>query len=191
MKMSDREIIENLRSNSAENNESAFVYLYGLLYTKAVAYIRKNSGTEEEARDVFQDALLAFYKLVRQDRLRPDTKAEAYIFSIFRNLWLKKLHKRKREVLLDEEAHDVPIEGGQLEGLIATEQHALLDQAIESLGPDCQAILIAYYYEQLRMEEIAQLLNFSSAQVAKNKKYNCMKKLKQLVLNSDYFRHLL
>ncbi len=189
-KMSDRAIIEHLRSTVAADNEAAFEYLYGLLYIKVVGHIRKNNGSEEEARDIFQDALLAFYKLIRQERVPEDLKTEAYIFSICRNLWLKKLKKQKREVPLEEEAHDVPVLAEQLENLITTEKHEFLEEAIKALGPDCQAVLVAYYYEQLRMEEIREQLHFSSVQVAKNKKYKCMKKLKELVMNTDSFRKL-
>lgn len=189
-KLTDQQVIGKLRSPLTTEQEEAFVYLYGMLYEKSVAYIQKNSGTEEDARDIFQDALFVFYKMVRQDRVSTDTNPSAYVFSVFRNLWLKKLKKRKRETPLQEEIHDAPVAPEQLEELLQTEQHELLGAALQALKADCRAILIAYYYDQLRMEEIVKTLDFSSVQVAKNKKYKCMKKLRAIVLNSDYFRSI-
>lgn len=188
-KLTDQQIMEKLRSPLVKDQESAFSYLYQVLFAKTVMYIRKNNGTAEEARDIFQDALFVFYKVVREGRVEENTNPEAYIYTVFRNLWLKKLQKAKRETALDESIHDSPIAPEQLDQLLQTEQHVLLREALQSLGKDCQTILIAFYYNQMRMEEIVKTLNYTNVQVAKNKKYKCMKKLKQLVLNSDHFQN--
>ena len=46
------------------------------------------------------------------------------------------------------------------------------------LNQPCNQILWAYYYDEMSMEEIAKIINFSNANSVKTKKSQCMSKLK-------------
>lgn len=54
---------------------------------------------------------------------------------------------------------------------------AMLDQ----IGQGCKKLLVLYYYDELPMKDVAEQLSFSSEQVARNKKYKCMKELADLL----------
>ena len=62
---------------------------------------------------------------------------------------------------------------------------------LESLGKDCKRVLVLYYYERLKMKEIAGIMNFANDQVAKNKKSSCLKKLKSIVSESPRMKDIL
>jgi len=62
---------------------------------------------------------------------------------------------------------------------------------LESLGGNCKRILVLYYFDRLKMKEIAEVMNFANDQVAKNKKSSCLKKLKAKISESPRLKDIL
>ena len=48
---------------------------------------------------------------------------------------------------------------------------------------DCKKVLELYYFKELNMEQIAEEMGYKNANVAKKKKYECLKKVMQSVKN--------
>lgn len=187
----DKAIIEKLKSTVYTDNDEAMSHLYALMYRKVVLFIQKNSGSEQDADDIFQDALIVFYKLAKASRLDEISNIHAYFFSICRNLWFKTLKKNQRVTKLTEEYNALPEAARQITALLSGEKSALLEQLLHSIGEGCQKVLVYYYYDRLKMKEIMKRLNFSSEQVAKNKKSSCIKKLKEIVKSNPGLVELL
>ena len=187
--VSNSVLIEKLKSSNSKENEEAMEYLYTILYKKVLGYILNNKGQEEEAKDIFQDGLLAFFKLIKRNKITTETKVEAYVFSICRNLWLKKLKKKKKESDQPIENFDLAIEDVLSDQIFSVDKSNLLERVLKEIGSGCQTILFAFYYERQSMQEIMQSMNLSSIQVAKNKKFKCLQRLKKIVLNSDYYKN--
>ncbi|MEL6863689.1 MAG: sigma-70 family RNA polymerase sigma factor [Bacteroidota bacterium] len=190
-KYPDKEIIRLLQSDRREEQNKAMLYLYERMYPIVVKYVQKNSGTEKDVDDIFQDGLVAVFKKVRTKSLWEDSNIEAYLYSICRNLWLKKLQKRKREVELTDVHETVPLDQDQEAIVLSQERRQLMDEILKSLGQDCYRLLAYVYYDRRRLREIAELMGFASEQVAKNKKSKCMKKLRTLMKDNPHFKELL
>ena len=190
-KLSDQQVIEQLKSEKYRDNEEAMTFLYQQLYRKVVRYVQKNQGSEQDADDVFQDGLVALCKMSKTDRLEQVSNIQAYLFSACRNLWLKTLKKRQNTTELTEQHHELAEEASQIHQLQAEEKKRLIDRLLSSLGESCKKILIYYYYDRLKMKEIMPLMNFASEQVAKNKKSTCMKKLKEIIKDNPDLKELL
>ena len=62
--------------------------------------------------------------------------------------------------------------------VLKNEESNLVAQMLDQIGKDCKQILLFFYFEKNKMSEIANKMNLANEQVAKNKKSNCMKKLK-------------
>lgn len=189
--LSDKEIINKLKSTNYSENDHAMKAIYQLMYKKVVRHILKNSGSEQDADDIFQDGLIAFYKLAKDDRLEEVKDIQAYFFSICRNLWLKALKKQKRVSQLSEEHLLLSEQAVVVTNILSSEKSALFDKLLASLGESCHKVLVYYYYERLKMKEIMSLMNFSSEQVAKNKKSVCMKRLKNTIQSNPELKGLL
>lgn len=189
--LSDEEIIEHLQSPDFLKNDLAMHYLYFSMYRKVVNFIVKNSGSEHEAADVFQDSLIAFYKLAKSNRLKEVKSLKAYFFSICKNLWYKTLQKKQKNTTLTEAYHSIPEEATQIQTLLNQEKKALINLLLDSIGESCRKVLVYYYYDRLKMKQIMTLMNFSSEQVAKNKKAACMKKLKEIIEKNPGLKDLL
>ena len=187
---SDEEIIFCLRGDS-EKRDLALKQLYTKLYPFIKTYIQKNNGTDEDAADIFQDAIIVFYEKVRLDQFKLSSSIRTFMYSVCKHLWLNKLRAQKKVISLTDESDTIPIDPLSLSVIGSNERNEYLMRLLESLGKNCKRILVLYYYDRLKMKEIAHLMNFANDQVAKNKKSSCLKKLKSIVSESPRLRDIL
>ena len=59
--MKDSEVLAKI----IEGDESALDFLYKKYYRMMTKLVITNSGTEDEARDVYQDALVVFWEIAK------------------------------------------------------------------------------------------------------------------------------
>src|SRR5918993_3567254 len=90
--MNEKEIFERI----CKGDEKALEYLYQKYYRMMTKLVITNSGTEDEARDIYQDALIVFWQKARSGKLVLTSKISTYIYSICQNLWRKELDRKKR-----------------------------------------------------------------------------------------------
>ena len=182
--ITDTELIKRLRQPDQDHH--ALRYLYRHFYGPCGHFITTNSGSQNDAQDIFQEVVVAFVYLVRENKFRGDSSIKTFLYALNKNLWLNELkrrgraHKReeKYEMLADRnlERADVLIE--------QRETHQTLMAVIEALGDKCRQILLLFYYENHSMKEIAQRTEYENEQVVRNKKYKCLKKLEEKITAS-------
>ncbi len=167
-----------------EGDELALDVLYKKNYRMMVNLIIRNNGTEEEAKDIFQDALVVFWQKASSKELVLTSKISTYIYSVCQNLWRKELIRKKR---MSNEEKD----GVELPDFDQKERIKVINDCINELGDTCQKVLRYYYFDKLSMNEIAKRMGFSNGDTAKTKKYKCKKeldkKVKSLYDKSDFF----
>lgn len=189
---SDQELIESLASNDRLKNNQVLKYIYGKYFKMIEQLILKNSGTPEQAADIFQDGLIVLYNKAKDPEFELKSALSTYLYAICRNLWLKKLRTKDREIALEDSMLYIADEqASNVAELIRTERGDIIADLIDKMGEDCKNILRYFYFEKLRMKEIMQKMNISSEAVAKNKKSNCMKTLRKKVLSSPFYQNLL
>src|SRR6186997_1359400 len=70
------------------------------LYKKFSGKIRwmvlQNSGTDTDAADIFQDALLAIYYKAKTGNLVLTCPFEGFLYAVSKNKWMKELSKRRK-----------------------------------------------------------------------------------------------
>src|SRR4249919_570238 len=90
----DFSLIQALRSEPIP--DAAIKYLYRNNYLLTAAYIRQNNGSEQDAEDIFQEVILVFIEIVKQDKFRGESSISTFLYSITRNIWLNELKKKDR-----------------------------------------------------------------------------------------------
>jgi len=175
--MNEKEIFERI----CKGDEKALEFLYQKYYRMMTKLVITNSGTEEEARDVYQDALIVFWQKATSGNLVLTSKMSTYIYSICQNLWRKELDRKKR---LSSEEKDTSV----TLDTESAEREAILARCIDQLGETCKKVLMFYYFEEMSMQDIADKLGFANTDTAKTKKYKCKKKLDELV-KAQYSEH--
>ena len=179
-KIPNAELIQLLQNSKQQELDQTFTYLYRQMYKQVAHFIGKYKGSPEEMEDVFQDGLIALLKLARRGSLAEDLNVEAYLFSICKNLWFKQLQKKKSFINPEDLQMAAPVEEVPLYGLMKKEEQLAILNLLEQIGTDCRKVLMYYYYDRFRMKKIAELMGYASEQVAKNRKSECMKKLRAI-----------
>lgn len=178
----ESELLEKLRGPNAIARDRALAEVYRRVYSTIERMITANNGSVEDAEDIFHDALISFYKQV-QNGLILTCALKTYIYSMCRNLWLKRLRKSGRSDNLDEQHNDiVELDRNPEEFLIVDECASLVSSYLSKMGGDCRKIIVYSYFDQYSAEEIAKLMAYATPQVARNKKSKCLKKFRDLVL---------
>ena len=168
--MKDREILDKI----AKGDESALKYLYKKYYRMMTKLVISNNGSEDEAKDIYQDALIVFWQKVIGGQLVLTSRISTYLYSVCLNLWRKELDRKNR--LSHEEKDEVQFIDNDRE-----EREKIIHECINELGDTCKRILTYYYFEKISMKDIAEKLDFANTDTAKTKKYKCKKRLDQLV----------
>jgi RNA polymerase sigma factor (sigma-70 family) len=168
---------------SDDNRDEAIRHLYRSQYNLTAAYIRQNSGTDEDAEDIFQEVILVFIEVLKKDKFRGESSVSTFLYALTRNIWLNELKKRGRAKLRDEifeKGRDqTEIDVSHL--IVNREDKTQLMKLVDTLGETCKKILLAFYFENLSVKEILKSLKYENEQVVRNKKYKCLKQLEQLV----------
>jgi len=170
LQMDEKEVFDRIQ----KGDEKALELIYKKYYRMMTKLVITNSGTEEEARDVYQDALVVFWQKARSGNLVMTAKMSTYIYSICQNLWRKELDRKKR---LSNEEKD----GSHSMDLDSPEREKIIAKCLDQLGETCKKVLMYYYFEEMSMQEIAEKLGFANTDTAKTKKYKCKQKLDELV----------
>ena len=157
--------------------KSAFRQLYREHFRMVEYFITKNSGSLADAEDVFQDAMIVIFDKSRDTGFELSCALSTFIYSVARNIWLKRLRGSKRELNINdcEEYLSLPEEEEPNEN---ENQLDKIKAAIETLGDNCRKILVLFYYQKKNMEQIAAELGYTNSDNAKNQKYKCLQQLK-------------
>jgi RNA polymerase sigma factor (sigma-70 family) len=183
---SDKELIDRIQSGTKQVHDEALKYLYKAYYPFIRIYVVKNSGGNEDAADIFQEAIVVLYNKIREKTFRGDSNIKTFLYSVARNLWLKELRKHPVKISgitdIEEFTNFEQIESISSE---TEEKENIVRKLINELGNRCKEILIDYYYTKLSMKEIMLKLGLGSEQATKNKKYRCMQRLIELCKQNE------
>jgi RNA polymerase sigma factor (sigma-70 family) len=182
-KYSDTELLYAIQSPSQSDLNKAIRFMYENYYDTLKIYTVQNSGTEEDAQDVFQDALVAFIDVVKKEKFRGESSIKTFLYTINRNLWLNELKKRgrklEREIIFEHQIDNIAKD--ILEKITENESRNEILHIVDTLGEKCKQILLAYYYENLSMKEILLQVEYETEQALRNKKSKCLKQLEEML----------
>lgn len=176
-KISDSETLKAIESRNRGEINAVMNSLYIEHFHTIKHYILKNNGSEEEAADTFQDALVLFYIKVRKGEFQSTSSLKTYLFGITRNLWLKELRRRRiaqKHLTVDEEV-------GFQEELTIHESQVTIRKVMELINEECKQLLMSFYFEGQSMAKLTVEYGLGSEAAAKNKKYRCLQKLISMV----------
>jgi len=179
---------ENIRAIQ-DGNSKGLQNIYAEFLPRIRRLITNNGGREEDAQDVFQNAILVIYEKSAQKDFKLTSGFYTLLYGICRNLWGNRLQKKSfKEVTIPEDVKyksDDNIEAD----LEAIEEQNLFWSAFKNLGEDCQK-LMRLFFDKEKMEKIAQMMGYSSVSYAKKRKFQCKEKLVAFVKADDRFDEL-
>lgn len=165
----------------ALNDSKAIETIYRDNFSMVQAFILQNNGSYDDARDIFQEAMIALYEKAQSESFVLTCQIKTYVYSICRRLWLKRLQQLGRYAnRVDSLEETVPVEEDLDVHEKRNAEFAIMDRALNSLGEPCKSLLEGYYLKKMGMQELAAEFGYTNADNAKNQKYKCLMRLKKL-----------
>jgi len=185
---SDQKYIDALLNNDAPLLDE----LYDRYSGKIRRMVEQNNGSESDAADIFQDALLSLYNKSREGDFKLTCPLDAFLYFICRNKWLTELKRRKtqRVTFTDTERFNISEDGRELAEIciLQKDRRNLLEEKLEELEDGCKKLLRLSWSGE-SMSKVAELLNITYG-YARKRKSACMGKLIELVKQSAQFNSL-
>jgi RNA polymerase sigma factor (sigma-70 family) len=176
-----------------ENNEKALLLglarkdrkcidtIYKEHYNLVQALIINNNGSVDDAKDVFQEAMMVLYEKAQSEDFELNCQIKTYLYSVSRRLWLKRLaHQSRFSLHEDHSLEHVMVDEDTDEHEKRDIEFSMMEKAINSLGEPCRSLIEAFYLQKKSMQEIAMNFGYTNADNAKSQKYKCLVRLKKL-----------
>ncbi len=170
-------LIEGLAQNDRQAIETIYKQHYGMVQSLII----NNNGTSDDARDIFQEAMIVLYEKAKSGSFELTSQLKTYLYSVCRRLWLKRLQQQQKFIPeLNNLEETIPVEDDLEHHDQRSGELQMMEKAMMSLGEPCKSLLEAYYLQKKNMTEIAGNFGYTNADNAKNQKYKCLMRLKKL-----------
>src|SRR5512145_981103 len=169
VKFSDNELFQGLIAH----DESVLKEYYVLYFHNVRRYVLSNSGSEEDARDLFQDVLMVLFQKSRNKSFMLSCSLGTFVYSVSRRLWLKEL-TRRRKVSHESLDHEDFVDLDSDIEMISDKNERMVFYRIcfERLSEACRKVL-ALSAEGFSVAEITLLMGYTSEQYTRNRRYRC------------------
>ena len=165
----------------AENNRQAVETIYSQYYNMVQSLIINNNGSTDDARDIFQEAVIVLYEKAKSGTFELNCQLKTYLYSVCRRLWLKKLQQQQKYLPAINGLEDtVPVEDDIDTHAQLGREFSLMEKAMLHVGEPCRSLLEAFYLQKKNMTDIAGQFGYTNADNAKNQKYKCLMRLRKL-----------
>lgn len=164
-------------------------HLYRQLFPMIKDLVWKNGGSEQDAKDLFQDAVMVVYHVSRKPGFELTSQFSTFLYGIAWNLWRSRRKKKSNsEVMISEDAQYIADDLPEFDHL-KLERQSLFDKAFAQLGEDCQKLLLLFFQKK-PMNEIAAEMGYGSEGYAPRRKHACKERLVELIKSFPEFREL-
>jgi RNA polymerase sigma factor (sigma-70 family) len=166
-------LIEGIRNQ----DKAVLKKLYVDYFPFIKRFVLNNSGSEQDAKDVFQEGIIITYRKIKSGTFELSSSFKTYIYGVCRFVWIKQLSKNqedfKNQHLFTEYEGIQDITVDEYE---ENEQYKLYQTHFKRLSQDCQKIM-TLFLNKVPMKDIAEEMGIDSIQFAKRKKYKCKEQL--------------
>jgi RNA polymerase sigma factor (sigma-70 family) len=184
--LSDESIITGIKLH----NKEILDYIYKSYYPVIEGLVIHNSGSRDQAQDVFQEAMMVIYDKIRTGGLTLTCKFGTYLYAVCKNIWSQERKKYKlREGKLKQQVLQVQDPGPAEDPLYRQQVTELFNKHFRQLSRDCQKIL-TMYFNDFTVEEIREAMDYKDVHHAADRKYRCKKSLIKRMVNDPLFKRL-
>lgn len=165
--------ISNLNRNT-EQREALFISLYKSAFPAVARYISKMGGSFDEAKDIFQDALVVYYERSAAAGFVISSNEKSYLLGIAKYLWFNKHRENNKNLPMG----DIEVEADEDD---ESPSAGKLMYYLQTAGKKCMELLRAFYYDRLHLTDAAEQFGYSSVRSATVQKYKCLEKVRETI----------
>jgi len=137
-----------------QGNDDAFDQFIRKYYEEILKYCNYHCHDAEYAKDITQETFIRFFINLSEYHYKGKTKN--YLYTIAGNL-CKNFYKKKKEALLEDNIFETTYiqDTKQLDMVL---DHIIIEAAIKKLPKELREVVILYYFQELKLKEIANML---------------------------------
>lgn len=187
MRYTTRDILSGIRKR--DNQVLSFIYNEYLYLIRN--YVVVNGGKDTDAGDIFQEAIVVIFKNLKNREFEINCSFGAYLLGLCKIIWNKnRAEYIHREHPLQEEFECTPSnEDKLLEDYRQNLKNKLFQRHYRNLEGHCKKVL-RMFYKNYSFEEIALEMGYKNAEVAKRRKYLCLKYLTEQIKADPEFKRI-
>lgn len=165
--------------------------LYKNIFKQINFYITCNSGRDEDAEDIFHDALIVLMNKMDNGTLKLSCSIETFLFAICRNLWYHKLSHVNR-------MHEYR-ENHRKERIMAameTESYDVHDELLRLMRfhfsrlDETSKKTLDQYLHKVPNKETTEMMGYKNKHYAKTRKFICKERLKNMIMKDPEYKKL-
>lgn len=142
-----------------------------------ILFIRQYVYDFSIAEDISQDVFVKLY--VKNPHYSPKASFKTWLYTIAKREAMNYLKRQKNQADVDHAILSA-VEDDYLESILAEEKQKALYSALGELNSDYRQVLLLYYFDELSVNEIAQLTKRKSRQIS-DMLYNAKKSLQSII----------
>lgn len=174
---------QQLLQGLAQNDSKAIEAIYASNFSLIQALVLNNNGSYDDARDIFQEAMVILYEKARSSDFRLTCQLRTYLYAVSKRLWLKKLKHHGLFASNTDLNILEPVIAVQEDLELAKQKDAefqIMEDAFSKLGEPCKSLLEAFYVQKKSMADLADIFGYTNTDNAKTQKYKCLMRLRKL-----------
>ncbi len=162
------------------NDNGAYTILYTFHYPSVRNFIVKNSGCEDDAKDIFQETLLVLLEKVPKDDFNLTSSLKTYIFAISSNLWLKRLRDANKIVKTEIDIYEQYLADYEEAEQAKNEKNTNKALSVfRSITEKCVLLLRAIFYNGKDIDTITKEFGYTNKHNAQNQKFKCLEQARR------------
>ena len=163
--------------------------IYTKLYPKVKRYILSHDGSEDDAKDVMQKALMQFSARAQDPDFKISSTFEGYFITIAKNLWRREAKKSKLRVT-NEQVVDLPSDDMEIaRSAYEQEKWELFEEKLNAISENCRELL-KLFFNKVSYNKIAALKDYASENTVKQRIFKCKAKLKEVIQADVRYKEL-
>jgi len=174
---SEKQVLQRI----LENDRTVLGEIFMRYERMISSHIQSNGGNHDDAEDILQESIIVVWQQVTSGRFEPNARISTFLMAVAKNKWLAELRRRRHLTSEEGIVDQVTDDPDPLEEVMVGEQSTQFLRAFEQIQAVCRQLLTLYYFEERSMNDIAGIMHFANSDVAKSKKYQCIKALEKLL----------
>lgn len=159
--------------------------IYRQYAREVMRWVQQNNGDTDDAKDLFQDALIAIYDRYCGHDFQMTGSFGGLVMAICRRKWFDRLAQKKREEgvrnsEVERYTDEAPEWEAAEEAMLEQKRQECLAQVFELLSEQCRKLLALVSAGETAVEHIAEQLGMAGANAVYQSKHRCIARWKQL-----------
>ncbi|MBN2212620.1 MAG: sigma-70 family RNA polymerase sigma factor [Bacteroidales bacterium] len=185
----DKYTIQDFISDLKKDSRKLFEFIYSTYYPSVRALVIKFKGSEQDAKDVFQDAVMVIIRNLNEKKLKPsDTMFRTYLLAICRHIWYNQLRLPEEDTLNEADlAEDYRFDEEMMQSVDESIEKQIFQKNFKKLDETCQKIL-KYHLKKMPDKKIARKVKINDVNYLKKRKHLCKEKLIKMIKEDPKYK---